>query len=96
MKRASVCAILLLASAALFAQNDIPKASKASIAYRANRETLTKPSFGLAKVEALIKKYKLRDKDEAPLPAAEYKKLTIKEKFTYQCLSFRFIVNMLI
>lgn len=75
----ALCAFATAANA----QDDIPKASKASQKYREYREQNTSPSYGLAKVEALIKKYKLRDKEEGKLPAKEYAKLSTKEKFTY-------------
>ncbi len=77
-----------IASGAL-AQDGMPAAGKASEAYRTYRETVTKPSFGLAKVEALIKKYKLRaddSEDGKPLPAAEYAKLSVPERFTYHMI----------
>ena len=86
MKHATIAVICLLGTTLATGQDDMAKAGKASEAYRAHRELITKPSFGLAKVEALIKKYKLRDKEEGPLPAAEYKKLSSKEKFTYHMI----------
>jgi hypothetical protein len=86
MKLASFAAICLFIATVASAQEDMAKAGKASQAYRLNRESLTKPSFGLAKVEALIKKYKLRDKEDGPLPAAEYKKLSTGERFSYHMI----------
>lgn len=60
---------------------------KASQAYREYRETISKPTYGLKKVESLLKKHKLKDSTEdGALPAKEYKKLTTKERFTYHML----------
>ena len=86
MKRATFAVICLFVATGAMGQDDMAKGGKASEAYRTHRESVTKPSYGLAKVEALIKKYKLRDKEDAPLAAAEYKKLSSKEKFTYHMI----------
>jgi hypothetical protein len=86
MNRAPLAVVCLVVATVGMAQDDMAKAGKASEAYRAHRETVTKPSYGLAKVEALIKKYKLRDKEDGPLPAAEYKKLSTAERFTYHMI----------
>ena len=87
MKTVATSVLFFFALTTAFAQ-DMPATSKASEAYRTHRETITKPSFGLAKVEALIKKYKLRDSsdDSAKLPAKEFGKLTTAEQFTYHMI----------
>ena len=89
MKRVSVATLCLLIATTALAQDDMAKAGKASEAYRTFREAVSKPSFGLAKVEALIKKYKLRAEDSEdgkPLPAAVYSKLSVAEQFTYHMI----------
>jgi hypothetical protein len=79
----TLCFSLLTATLA----QEMPEASKTSQAYRTFRETLTKPSFGLTKVEALLKKYKLRESsDDSKLPAKELAKLTTAELFTYHMI----------
>lgn len=86
MKLPAVGTLCLVLATSALAQ-EMPEASKASLAYRAFRETLTKPSFGLAKVEALLKKYKLRDSGEdVKLPTKELAKLSTSELFTYHMI----------
>ena len=86
MKRCLMIFCGLAIAGLALGQEEMPKVSKTSEAYRQSRESVTKPSYGLAKIEKLIKKYKLRDKEDGPLPAAEYKKLTTAERFTYHMI----------
>ncbi|MEI7575596.1 MAG: hypothetical protein WCK51_01790 [Armatimonadota bacterium] len=86
MKRYSLAMLCLCVAATALPQESMPKTSKASEVYRAHRESLTMPSYGLSKVKALIKKYKLRDKEEGVLPPGEYKKLSTGERFTYHMI----------
>lgn len=86
MKRSILSVAALLCAAFLFAQEP-ELGGAASKKYREYRETLSKPVFGLSKIEALIKKHKLiTDGDDSKLPAAVYKKLTTAERFTYHML----------
>ncbi len=87
MRLLTIGTILFTLAGTALAQ-EMPEASKTSRAYRTHRETVTKPSFGLAKVEALIKKYKLRDSSDesAKLPAKEFAKLSTAERFTYHMI----------
>lgn len=85
-----LCSLLgMLFFYSVFAQQDVPTPSKTSIAYREYREAYTKPPYGLAKVEGLIKKYKLRDDtsdNPSKLPANVFAKLSLKEQFTYHMI----------
>jgi hypothetical protein len=80
----SVC-VLATAYTSLFAQFDPPGLTKTSKAYHAYRMVETAPSFGLAKVEALIKKLKADSQDDQAMTVKQFNGLSISERFTY-CL----------
>lgn len=62
-------------------QEDPPKSA---IAHRDYRAKPTEPTFGLAKVKAILSKYKVGMSEEpTELPPAVWNKLSTPEKFTY-------------
>lgn len=72
----------LLATTA-FAQDDWPKPSAASVAYNAFRNTSTTPTFGLSKVQALIKTLKYDQAGGMAVTDKQWNALTVAERFTY-------------
>ncbi len=84
MKKYLSLFIVLSVVPSLFAQDDqIPKLSSASRLYREYREAISEPTFGLAKVKALIKKIKADKEENFRLPDNLYNALSFEEKFTY-------------
>ncbi|MBX3117576.1 MAG: hypothetical protein KF784_00805 [Fimbriimonadaceae bacterium] len=79
-----------IASQLLAQDEDMPKASAASRKYHEYRGQITEPSYGLAKVKALIKKIKPKnvedDMGDLSLPDKTFDALTVEEKFTYTML----------
>ncbi|MBS1724530.1 MAG: hypothetical protein JSS66_16430 [Armatimonadetes bacterium] len=65
------------------AQEEFPKASQKSQAYRRFREQSTEPSYGLSKVKALVRKLKPNEEDDRILPVKTYNALSVEERFTY-------------
>ena len=87
MKRTSVLLLLAISVTTTFAQfGDPPGLSAASKAYREYRLASTNPSYGLAKVQKLIKGIKFGANDTSALSAKAYASLTVAEKFTYTML----------
>ncbi|MCK7553778.1 hypothetical protein MKQ70_01665 [Chitinophaga sedimenti] len=80
--------LLLLALSlpmATMAQDEIPAAGPASIAYHEYRMKESVPPYGLAKVKALITK--INDSEETTaLNAKDYLGLSLREKFTYHMI----------
>lgn len=74
--------VLLVASSMVFAQ----KASQQSWEYHAYREEMSVPTYGLAKVKALIKKVKAQGNFKYTAPKKDFDALTLQEKFTYTML----------
>lgn len=72
----------------LFAQDDLgwKEASKESQAYHASRIKPTVPSYGLAKIKALIAKIKSTEDDDMILDQKTYLALPLREKFTYHMI----------
>ena len=60
--------------------------SKESQAYHDYRAENSEPSFGLKKVQTLIKKIKSDDEDNEKLDQKNYSSLTLREKFTYHMI----------
>lgn len=80
----ALSAIVFAGSPATATQMGDPKGlTKASRAYREYRLETTVPPYGLAKVEALIKKIKADTADDEALPLKIFNKLSVAEKFTY-------------
>jgi hypothetical protein len=77
-----LCIVAALAST-LIAQEDGPKPSQASRNYAAYRHQDTLPSYGLAKVKAMVKKLKEDQDMNRRLPEKEFNALSFKEKFTF-------------
>ncbi|MFT3936761.1 MAG: hypothetical protein QM726_24260 [Chitinophagaceae bacterium] len=76
--------LLLLISSTAFCQDDIYKEpSKESQAYHTFRTTITKPSYGLIKIQGQIAKIKPNDDDERIVNKQFYQSLSLREKFTY-------------
>src|SRR5665213_2586121 len=87
MKRTPVLLLLALGVTTGFAQfGDPPGLSAASKAYREYRLTNSTPSYGLSKVQALIKGIKPGADDTSALSAKAYASLTVAQKFTYTLL----------
>ena len=85
MKAASVLLLTILSVGFSQAQTD-DGLSPATQRYFAFRRSITEPKYGLAKVKALIKKIKRDSDDNYKISEKDFKKLTIKEKFTYVML----------
>ena len=79
--------LFLLFSIAAFSQDDEPEwkePGKESQAYHEYRLRFTTPPYGLAKVQALIKKIKFDEENETEaLDSKSYASLSLREKFTY-------------
>ena len=78
----SAC-IITAAATPLFAQFDPPGITKASKAYHAYRMVETDPSYGLTKVESLIKRIKAGSDDNEVMAAKTFNALSVPDKFTY-------------
>jgi len=76
-------ALSALLTTTAFAQDDWPKPSAASIAYNEYRNTNTTPTFGLSKVQALIKTLKHDQDGGMAVTSAQWNALTVAERFTY-------------
>lgn len=76
---------LLLASLALAVS--VPGLTRADAsadrAYHQYRQEATEPTYHLAKIKKLIRKYNLQHGDKLVMPDAQYNSLTNQEKFTY-------------
>lgn len=81
-KLLSLCFLFSIATSG-FAQEEIVHPSKASLRYREYRYEMTEPSYGLAKVKAMIKKLKPDSDDAKKLTQKAYDSLSFEEKFTY-------------
>lgn len=75
--------LFLALSAFLSAQENQPEPSQASKNYSRFRHTPTEPTYGLAKVRAIVKKLKEDEDMNRRMPAKEYENLSVAEKFTY-------------
>ena len=83
MKRLLTVCIIVAASTSIFAQFDPPGITKASKAYHAYRMVETNPSYGLTKVESLIKRIKAGSDDNQMMAAKTFNTLSVPDRFTY-------------
>jgi len=83
MKRLLSICIIVAVSTSLFAQFDPPGLTKASKAYHAYRMVETDPSYGLTKVESLIKRIKSVNDYSQEIAAKTFNALSVPDKFTY-------------
>lgn len=86
MKVLATSLIFLACVGSAFAQEETSNPSKATLKYREYRQSSTTPTYGLAKVKALIKKIKPDSDDNRHLNQKDYDKLTVEERFTYTML----------
>jgi hypothetical protein len=85
---AMLCCAFVLASTPTFAnQDNAVKASAASSRYHRYRETITEPTYDLANIKRLVKKYQKNEEETtAGIPSSIYSKLSLKAKFTYHAI----------
>lgn len=83
MNKLSLSLFVIALAGLCVAQDDNPHVSAASVRYHQYRLEITKPSYGLRKVEALIKAIKPADDDSEPLENKKYDSLPFDEKFTF-------------
>ncbi|RYZ93238.1 MAG: hypothetical protein EOP06_01700 [Proteobacteria bacterium] len=88
MKKALLVLILPLASTLCGAQSvSASDVSAATRKYRVYRLVMTEPSFGLARVKAIIKQIKPKEQGDGELAAtAAWAKMSTSERFTYSMI----------
>lgn len=83
MNRVSACFAFAALAVFSVAQEGPVQVSAATKKYREYRLRVSEPRYGLAKVKGLIKRLKSDAEGNAPMSAAEFGRLSTKEKFTY-------------
>lgn len=88
MKRTLLIMAAVAAGSLSFAQSagdgsDEKQPGKASWAYEAYRNKITRPPYGLEKILALVNKTRADDEDNVVLSPKVYASLSLREKFTY-------------
>ncbi|HLK27488.1 MAG TPA: hypothetical protein VKT28_02820 [Puia sp.] len=88
MKNIFLTAILFLSVKLLIAQanKESKNAEERNEAYRAYREKITTPPYGLQKIKSLISHIKRDDEDNESLDEKKYLALSLREKFTYNMI----------
>lgn len=87
MKRIVAILVLVTTSHLCFAQEAevYQEPGKETVAYQEFREKLSRPPYGLEKVQTLIKKIESSD-DNMALKQKDYLSLSLREKFTYHMI----------
>jgi hypothetical protein len=86
MKKLLAIGLALIAASTLWAQQEeYPRQAETAVsrAYHTAREKSTKPLFGVAKMEAIIKTLKRGDDDSMKMADAQYNALSPADKFVY-------------
>jgi len=83
MNKLSIIFAALAATCFALCQDGSPSAPLVSRNYHQYRIDITEPTYGLAKVKAMIKNIKAADDDGTPLTAAQFESLSVPEKFTF-------------
>lgn len=78
-----LCLVTAFASLSFAQEMDGPKPSPASEKYAVYRHQDSTPTYGLAKIQAMVKKLKEDEDMNRRMADKDYKALSVQEKFTY-------------